>query len=118
MEDDIDLTEQNLQAQDQQGQDQEQPSAGEQDPAAADPAPPLEGEGAKALLDALSEPDPNAKAEEGDAAAAPDPAVEGGKKEEPTDAQDKEKAPAEGTLEQQEAEALEGVKSERGRERI
>lgn len=70
---------------------------------------PTAGEGAAALLDSISEPDPNAVVEKPDPALAEEQAAA-----KPTDAE----AAKPKTLEEEEAEALEGVKSERGRERI
>ena len=64
---------------------------------------PTEGDAATALLDSISEPDPNApKEDEVKAEVKTDPAEPAKPK----------------TLEEEEAEALEGVKSDRGRERI
>lgn len=67
-----------------------------------------------ALLDSISEPDPNAPKPETDPEAEAKP--EEGKAPEKEEAG--AKPPAEKTPEQEEAEILEGVKSERGRERI
>lgn len=76
---------------------------------AAEVVAPTAGEGAAALLESISEPDPNAAPQ----AAAPSLAVEETAKPEAPLEPVKPK-----TLEEEEAEALEGVKSERGRERI
>lgn len=73
---------------------------------------PTAGEGAAALLDSLSEPDPNA---------APVPATTTTEDQKPEEQGKPETSlePAKPkTLDEEEAEALEGVKSERGRERI
>lgn len=70
---------------------------------------PTQGEGAAALLDSISEPDPNAAPKED---VAPKDEVD-------PEADPKAKAEAKPkTLEEEEAEALEGIKSERGRERV
>jgi len=76
---------------------------------AAEVAAPTAGEGAAALLESISEPDPNAAPQ----AAVPPAAAEEAAKPEASLEPVKPK-----TLEEEEAEALEGVKSERGRERI
>jgi hypothetical protein len=95
---------------------------------APEPIRPSETEGAKALLESISEPDPNAAPRGPDGKFLPKEsrASEGEKEPEKpaepnadADSAARTDKPAEAkTLDEQEAEALEGIKSERGRERI
>lgn len=79
-------------------------NTGEQQEAEVIEAPAAtEGDAATALLDSISEPDPNAPKEDEAKAEVKPEATEAAKPK---------------TLEEEEAEALEGVKSDRGRERI
>lgn len=90
-------TEEQSQAAEVPAVEQEQPQEQQAEP--ADPRA-----GTKALLDTLSEPDPNAPKE--------------GPVEKPDEAKPEPKAEQPQTPEQEEASLLEGVKSERGKERI